>query len=63
VMADEKLLLPDFFELFAIRIFDWFINQLIKQKLITHFFAQPIYALDSNQIQAIDLKALVTRIL
>jgi hypothetical protein len=31
-MADEKLLLPDFFELFAIRIFDWFINQLIKQK-------------------------------
>ena len=52
-MADEKLLLPYFFELFSILLFDWFINQLIKQKLIAHFFAQPIYLLDSNQIQVI----------
>ena len=57
-MADEKLLLPYFFELFSILLFDWFINQLIKQKLIAHFFAQPIYALDSNQIQAIDFPSL-----
>jgi hypothetical protein len=52
-MADEKLILPDFFKLFSIRkfsnlflsksLFDWFINQLIKQK----FADFPITHLDS----------------